>query len=183
MASSRRPRQRPPLDSERLEELAIRYVGRYATTGAKLRSYLARKLRERGWSEAREPDLDRLAERFRELGYVDDAAYAMAKSQALSSRGYGKRRLDEKLRIAGVADGDGSAAREHADAQALESALRFAERRRIGPFAQSAPDPRQKEKAIAAMIRAGHSFGLSRAIASLAPGAEVDRDDLQEQSR
>ena len=175
--------RRPPLDSQRLEELAVRYVGRYATTRVKLRAYLARKLRERGWSEVREPDLERIAERFCELGYVDDAVYAMAKSQALSSRGYGKRRLDEKLRLAGVDEEDGRAAREHADERAVDAALRFAERRRIGPFAASATDPRQREKAIAAMVRAGHAFGLSRAISALAPGAPVDRDHLAAQSR
>ena len=183
MAPSRSPRQRPPLDSRRLEELAVRYVGRYATTRAKLRAYLARKLRERGWSGEREPDLEQIAERFRELGYVDDAAYALAKSQALSSRGYGKGRLNDKLRMAGVAEEDGSAARDHADARAVEAALRFARRRRIGPFAASVADPKDRQKAIAAMVRAGHSFGIAKAIAALAPGAEVDPQALGEQSR
>ena len=44
----------------------------------------------------REPDLEAIAEQFAELGYIDDAAYALSKSRALSSRGYGKRRLDQK---------------------------------------------------------------------------------------
>lgn len=160
----------------------MRYVGRYATTRAKLRAYLVRKLRERGWSGEREPDLDRIAERFSELGYVNDSAYALAKSQALSSRGYGKRRLNEKLRLAGVGEEDGAAALQHADSRAVEAALRFAARRRIGPFASSLPDPRQREKAIGAMIRAGHSFGLARAIAGLAPGADIDPEQLNQQS-
>ena len=176
-------RRRPPLDSGRLEELALRYVGKYATTRRKLRAYLARKIRERGWSEPREPELDALADRFCELGYVDDAAYALAKSRALSSRGYGKRRLDEKLRLAGVEEEDGMAARDHADAEAVEAALRFAERRRIGPFGSEPPDPNRREKAIAAMLRAGHSFGIARAIAGMAPGAPVDVDELREQAR
>ena len=114
MARLRSPPAPVPLDLARLEELALRYVGRYATTRVKLIGYLARKLRERGWAGAREPDLEALAGRFSELGYVDDAAYALAKSHALSSRGYGKRRLEDKLRMAGVGDEDGAAAREHA---------------------------------------------------------------------
>ena len=179
-----RPLRRPrPLDSKRLQELALRYVGRYATTRAKLRAYLARKVRERGWSESTEPDLDRLAARFAELGYVDDAAYALTKAQSLSSRGYGKRRLDEKLRLAGIEEEDRAEARGHADARAVDSALRFAERRRIGPYAASACDPKQREKAIAAMVRAGHPFGLARAIAELRPGTNVDLDELRQQSR
>ena len=181
MTRPRSFRQRPPLDSRRLEELALRYVGRYATTRAKLRTYLERKIRERGWGGPGEPELDRMAERLGELGYIDDAAYALAKSQALSSRGYGKRRLDEKLRLAGIGEDDGAAARDHADAQAVEAALRFAERRRIGPFAASIADPQQREKAIAAMIRAGHSFTLAQAIAASPPGELVDVDELREQ--
>ncbi|HEY8434935.1 MAG TPA: regulatory protein RecX [Sphingomicrobium sp.] len=184
MAPPNAPRRRPPLDSRRLEEIAVRYVGRYATTRAKLRAYLSRKLRECGWNEAREPDLDGLANRFCELGYVDDAAYALAKSQALASRGYGKRRLSEKLRVAGVGEEDSGEARDHADAHALEAALRFAERRRIGPFAAEPPeDPKQRERAIAAMVRAGHSFDLARVIARLEPGTPVDMDVLREQAR
>src|SRR3954453_12835163 len=109
----------PPLDESKLNELALRYVGRFATTRAKLRSYLQRKVRERGWNGAREPDLTRVADRFAEQGYVDDAAYALAKSEALTVRGYGKRRVLDRLREAGVTEDDGAAAREHADAEAV----------------------------------------------------------------
>ena len=183
MARPRASRQRPPLDSKRLEELALRYVGRYATTRSKLRAFLARKLRQRGWSGEREPDVEALAERFCELGYVDDAAYALAKSLALSSRGYGKRRVGEKLRAAGVDQEDGAAALDHADSEAVDSALRYAQRRRIGPFAATAGDLRQREKAIAAMVRAGHSFTLARAIASLPSESSPDVQELAEKLR
>ena len=110
--NSRRPARRspPPLDSSRLQELALRYVSKYATTRAKLREYLTRKLRERGWDGERQPDLEALANRFAELGYVDDAAFALSKSRSLTARGYGRRRLDEKLRLAGVGEGDSAAA-------------------------------------------------------------------------
>ena len=183
MARLRQPRTPVPLDSKRLEELALRYVGRYATSRAKLIAYLSRKVRERGWSGTQEPDLDALAERFSGLGYVDDAAYALAKSRSLSSRGYGKRRLDDKLRMDGIGDDDAAEARAHAEKEAVDAALRFAQRRRIGPFASKEPDPRQREKAISAMIRAGHSFAIANAIARMAPGIEVDSDELRERTR
>jgi regulatory protein len=174
-------RDRPPLDQHKLEELALRYVERFATTRAKLRDYLRRKLRERGWAGDREPDLEPIAERFGELGYIDDAAFAMSKARALSGRGYGKRRLIEKLRVAGVDEADASDARMHADEEAVASALRFAERRRLGPFA-AAPyrERKDQEKALAAMVRAGHGFGLARAIIGLPPGAKIDLDELGE---
>jgi regulatory protein len=183
MASKRERTARAPLDERRLEELGLRYVGRYATTRAKLRAYLSRKIRERGWGGSREPDLEALANRFAGLGYVDDAAYALGKSQALTGRGYGRRRVVEKLRLAGVGEEDGVAATEHADSEAVASALRFAGRRRIGPYAAEAPDPKLREKWIAAMVRAGHSFALARAIAGLRPESDVDPDELGMRTR
>ena len=172
----------PPLSGEALQELALRYVGKYATTRAKLKSYLARKLRERGWDGEREPDLEALGDRFAQLGYIDDAAYALGQSRSLSSRGYGKRRLSQKLRLAGVEDEDRMEADAHADGAAVDAALRFAERRRIGPFASGVSDPGQREKWLAAMVRAGHAFGLAREIVRLSPGSEIDMDMLRERS-
>ena len=179
MARFRSTRAPVPLNDRRLEELALAYVGRYATTRAKLVAYLARKLRERGWDGDRQPDPEAIAARFADLGYVDDAAYALAKSQALASRGYGKRRLEQKLRLAGVADEDSAAARDHADEAAVDAALRYARRRKIGPFASAAPDPRGREKAVAAMVRAGHPFGIARILADMPPGAEFDIEQLR----
>ena len=184
MALSRERRRPRPLDEKTLEELAIRYVERFATTRAKLRSYLKRKVRERGWEAANEPQIESIAERFANQGYVDDAAYALAKSQSLSARGYGKRRLIEKLRAAGVEEADSEAARDHADNEAIESALKFASRRRIGPFASVAcREPRERERALAAMVRAGHSFSLAREIVDLAPGTEIEIREIAERAR
>jgi regulatory protein len=183
MALSPARRAPPPLDQSKLQELALRYVGKYATTRAKLRAYLARKLRERGWDGEREPDLDVLANRFAELGYIDDASYALSKSRDLSARGYGKRRLAQKLHHAGVSEDDSQGAFDAAEAEAAEAALRFARRRRFGPFATVSPDRPEREKWIAVMVRAGHDFGLARAIANLAPGCTIDPDMLAESSR
>jgi regulatory protein len=182
---ARKPRRQAiPLNQQTLEELALAYVGRFATTRAKLRTYLARKLRERGWEGAREADLAGLADRFAQSGLIDDAGYALAKAQTLTARGYGKRRVIERLRGAGVAESDSAAAREHSDKEALGAALRFAERRRLGPYAAAAPaGPKEREKAIATMIRAGHGFDVARAIVDLKPGAPVDLEDLAERAR
>lgn len=179
--SQRKPR--PPLDAARLDELALAYVGRFATTRAKLRAYLERKLRERGWSDGPAadvpgPDVDAIAERFAALGYVDDAAYALSRARSLTGRGYGARRVDQSLRQAGVGDDDSGPARELARGESIEAALRFAERRRLGPFASETADRKARDRALAAMIRAGHGFDLARAIVDLPPGADVNPVEL-----
>ena len=184
MEPARRRKASRPLDEGSLNELALRYVGRFATTRAKLRSYLARKVRERGWDGARDPNVSAIAERFADQGYVDDAAYALAKSQSLTGRGYGKQRVMQTLRAAGVEDEDGRAARSHAEEEAVSAALRFARRRRVGPYGTAElRDPREQQKALAAMVRAGHGFGLARAILELPQGTEINIEQLREHIR
>jgi regulatory protein len=179
--ASRRPRKpRPPLTAAKLEELALHYVGRFATSRAKLISYLKRKLRERGWEGAGEPDLDCLAAKLAGLGYVDDRAYAVSKARSLTSRGYGERRVGQALALAGIGEDDGTEARSLAQGDSVNAALRFARRRSLGPFAKTAPDPRERERALAAMVRAGHRFALARAIIDLEPGSEADPESLAE---
>lgn len=174
---------RPPLDQAKLNELALSYVGRFATTRSKLASYLQRKLRERGWSGAGDANVPALVERFERSGLVDDKAYAMAKAETLTRRGYGKRRVAVALRGAGVDDVAGAPALDHAEGEAEAAALRFAERRRFGPYAASVPsDARERsklrDKQLAAMMRAGHGLTLALVILRLQPGAIPDPGDL-----
>jgi regulatory protein len=173
----------PPLNDAALSELGLRYVGKYATTRSKLRAYLARKLRERGWDGTLDPDLEALADRFAELGYVDDAAFALTKSRSLAGRGYGKRRLAEQLKHAGITEEDSREALDAAETAAVSAALRFAQRRRIGPFAAEMADPQARERAIAAMVRAGHDSGLARKIMGLQPDQDADLVNLCESLR
>ena len=177
-----RPRRSPrPLDGKRLEELALRYVGRFATTRAKLVQYLQRKLRERGWEGEGAPDLESIAARFAKLGYINDRAYALAKESAHSARGLGQRRLSMALRSAGVDEEDGADALAISATRSLDSALRLAERRKLGPYAEHVlASPREREKAIAIFVRGGHDFQIARAIVELAPGDEEGLEELRQ---
>lgn len=178
MKAQRRKNTPPPIDEAALERLALHYVGRYATTRAKLRAYLSRKLGERGWAGAGAPPLEPLADRFAELGYVDDAAFAEARAGSLQRRGYGARRIGEALRAAGIEAEERERARRRAEPGAMAAALRFAERKRIGPYAQAAPDREARHKAFGAMMRAGHSIDIVRRVLGGQPGefpeSEVD---------
>ena len=169
----------PPLDGEALERLALRYVERYATTCAKLKDYLRRKLRERGWAGEDDPSeaIDGIVAKARDLGYVDDEAFARARSASLLRRGYGQRRLDAALRAAGVNEEDSEGAREEAREGAWRAVLRFAERKRGGPYAAAPLAPDQRRKILNAILRAGHPMDLARRVVEMAPGDLVDPDE------
>ncbi|GAA4021953.1 hypothetical protein GCM10022280_23190 [Sphingomonas swuensis] len=167
----RRQRRVPkPLDRVALNDLALHYVARFATSRAKLSTYLKRKLRERGWDGEGEPDLPALVAKLTEQGFVDDRAFAEAKGASLTRRGFGGRRVRDALSVAGIAEEDRAGALEAAEAAAWQSALRFAQRKRIGPYAEEAADRDGRAKALSAMMRAGHGFELARRIVAAAPG-------------
>ena len=174
-----RPRTpRPPLDRRHLEELALRYVGRFATSRKRLDDFLRRKLRERGWEGDGEAPVADVVERLAGLGYVDDAAFALSRARSLGARGYGPRRLAGALAEAGIAEDDAGPAMQCAGDDSAEAILRFARRRRIGPFAEQPPDRSTREKWLAAMVRAGHDFALARRIVDCPPGPAPSAADL-----
>jgi regulatory protein len=160
----------PPLDAASLDRMALRYVERFATTRAKLATYLRRKLRERGWAGTDPPDVEGLTERMATLGYVDDEAWATAKAEAMTRRGLGARRVRQALSHAGVEADDAAVVAPTLEATRIESALAFARRRRIGPYAPVAVTDRAAiERDMGRMVRAGHAPDLSRRIVRLAP--------------
>lgn len=169
----------PPLDAAALDRLALRYVERFATTRGRLADYLARKLRERGWAGPETADPAAVAERMAQRGYVDDRTYAATKGASLSRRGYGARRVAETLRAAGIAGDDAAPALAEVREQAWGSAVALARRKRIGPFAAVVADPRERERHLAQLLRAGHDLAIARRLVAMAPGEEPgDGDDL-----
>ena len=172
---ARKAKKRKPLDETSLRDLALSYVARFSTTGAKLEQYLARKIRERGVAEdadgrVKELDVSALVSDFITRGYVDDDAYARAKSRDLTARGYGAKRVEQALWAAGVEE----PVREDnapSEAASRRAAILLAKKRRFGPYGLSneedesqdtqetlAANRKQREKQVAAMLRAGHSF-------------------------
>lgn len=164
-----RKRAKPPLDEAALRDLALSYAARFASTGARLEAYLARKLRERGVAEDADGrtaaiDVPALVARLVELGYVDDAAYARMRARDLGQRGYGARRVEQALWAAGV-DEEIRADTAPGEAARRRAAVLMAHKRRIGPFGETADEDadrlelrKAREKAVAAMLRAGHDY-------------------------
>ncbi len=175
-AHRQRREKRPPkaLTTDSLSELALAYVGRFSTSKAKLAQYLRRKLRERGWEGEAAADVDTLIERIVGYGYVNDAAYAETTARSLVRRGFGKRRIASAIYAAGIDEADSVAARQVGEDARISAALRLAEKRRWGPYAdERLTDRAVREKRIAVFLRAGHDARLARAILALGPGEDV----------
>jgi regulatory protein len=159
-----RSRTQRPLDEALLRALALSSVGRYATTQAKLSAYLRRKVRDRGWSPDGAPPIDRLVSEFAGLRYVDDDQFAETRAGALFRRGLGPRRVRAALHQAGIDSVTADVRSALAPEEAMATARAFARRKRLGPFGPPDPDLRMRQRAFAAMIRAGHSVPVARLI-------------------
>ncbi len=115
-----------------------------------------------------------VAARLAGLGYVDDRAFAEARARSMTRRGLGGRRVAGALRAAGIEADDAEAAAPIVEAGAVEAALAFARRRRIGPYGDGDPDRAVREKQLAAMIRGGHELALAKRIVAMQPGDETE---------
>lgn len=177
MQRNRNMRAPKPLDQESLSRLALHYVGRYATTGAKLAAYLTWKIRERGWTGDEPADVSIVVERCATLGYVDDRAFAEMRAQSLGRRGFGGRPVHDALRHAGIASATISEVLP-SEAESLAAAEAFARRKKFGRFSDLPADPARRKRELAAMIRAGHSFLLARRFTSAASVADCDECDM-----
>ncbi len=157
----------PPLSKQKLDELALTYVARYATTEVKLKRYLSRKIKERGMVDGVWIDLDDITQKLTQLGFVNDEHYAQMKTDSLLRRGYGKQRVVGALRQAGIAESTVENLTNIEDQSAMNAAMAFAKRRRFGPFYKGLITREIEQKQIAAFLRAGHDYATVKYILKL----------------
>ena len=148
----------------RLENKAVHYLGRYASTRTRLESILrrfaARKLAGED-PERLEALIRRKVGHCAERGYVNDGHYARDKARNMRLQGASRHKIRVKLEQAGVdrrlIDGaiDERDAEAGPDAEA-EAALVYARRRRLGPFARKARlKDGWRQRHFASLARAG----------------------------
>jgi len=166
---SRKPGKLAPLEQDDLRDLALAYVAQFSTTRARLADYLQRKICERGVASNSDGlDVAEVVQRLVDLRYVDDEAYARARSQNLLRKGHGVERVAEALQAAGISE-EMRNDLAPATADARRAVVAMARKRGFGPFARDPDageglDPATREKQIAAMVRAGHDHADACAI-------------------
>ena len=169
-AAIRPPR---PVSLAYLDRAALAYLERYASSSENLRRVLTRKIEKRCRLRGEDPApflplVDEVVRRAIGGGYLDDQRYAEGRVAALRRRGGSTRGIAAKLRAKGVdpsAIGAALASHETDDAGA---AWAFARRRRLVPYRTAERAERRgkdaREKDLAALMRAGFSYGLAKAV-------------------
>jgi regulatory protein len=171
MTQASNRRTPPKLSPSYIENAALHYLERYASSRANLRRVLMRKA-DRSlahWGGERD-EAARMVEdvmaKLARLGYVDDAQYAEIKVRALHRKGGSVRAIAARLVSKGVEpEALEAALSELKDQQAgepdLAAALVLARRRRMGPYRLAEKRAEFRQKDLAALARAGFSHAIA----------------------
>lgn len=153
-----------------LENAALHYLERFATSSENLRRVLLRRVRRAAQTHGDDPAegaalVEALIARWRAAGLLDDAAYAEAKVRGLHRRGASPRAIRMALAArgveAGLAEGAVQALGGGAD---FEAAVNLARRRRLGPFRAEAARAGWRQRDLAALGRAGFGWEVARRV-------------------
>ena len=176
----RAPRKATP---KYLENAALYYLSRYATSAENLRRVMMLKVMRSARHHGTNPEdgaalIEAMIGRFLGSGLLDDGAYARARAQSLHRRGNSARVIRGKLKQKGVDDDIIAAAldarsedTEDGEDPELTAAVTLAKRRRLGPFAAQKPSQEKREKHLAALARAGFSYDVARRVID---GKDID---------
>ncbi len=167
-----------------LENAGLYYLARFSSSCANFRRVMMRKVEKSVRFHATDmaegaAHVDALITRFVANRLLDDIAYAEAKTAGLHRRGYPARAIRSRLRYKGVDDDviDRALAGLTSECENPEhvAAIRYAKRRRLGPFGPDNDRLGRREKDLAAMARAGFGFHqASRVIEAKSTGELED---------
>lgn len=166
---------------ERLEKAALWYLERYASAAANLEAVLMRRIKRslaaHGGEEAPLAAAVRdIVARFTRAGLVDDRSFAEARAATLSRRGKGSRLIRQQLIAKGVPpemadavlaerrDGADSALTEDVGDPDFAAAIRYARRRKIGPWRSDDLRRENRQRDMAALGRQGHDYETARRV-------------------
>jgi len=159
------------ITAQTIQNMAARYLNRYAPTISHFRSVLQRKVRR----ITQKPDelqaafalIEAEIQRCIKINILNDQHIAEAWARRCHIRGLSALAIRQKLRQKGIADTLIDSTLNHliAEKGLFQAAFNYAKRRRLGPF-QTSPERRanRKQKDLAAMMRAGHSYDICKAI-------------------
>ncbi|CAO4144832.1 Regulatory protein RecX [Methylorubrum thiocyanatum] len=189
VSTRREARPEPPVTAAWLERVATHYLDRYGASSEMLRRVLLRRVERRCRSRDEDPGvqaglIDETVARAQRAGLVDDARFAAARLRGLRRRGTSTRQAQARLAAKGIdaetiaatlaEEREGAEGAEAGEPDTEERAARaYARRRRLGPYRRPGTREANRERDLAAMARAGFSYGLAKSVI----GGEAEEDD------
>jgi regulatory protein len=156
----------------------VRYVARFDCTEQRLRTVLTNKVEAMRTTAHVEgvvsESIDRLIDRFKELGYLNDRRFAERLVESLRLRGASTRKIRDRLRSRGVRSETAAEVLSHTGQEDdFTAAVAWVKRRRLGVHRPIEQRKLKYQRDLAALARAGFSFEVARkALAVATPECE-----------
>ena len=177
------PRRARKVTAASLENAALHYLERFASSAANLRRVLMRRVKRAAAEHGSDPAegaalVEALIERLQRSGVLDDRSYAEAKAASLHRRGTSRRALAGRLAGQGI---DGtliaqalSGIEEQTGDAELAAACALARRRRLGPYRVGPAREDTARKELGAFARAGFSRDIASRVLACSDAAAVE---------
>ncbi|OHC74475.1 MAG: hypothetical protein A3G18_11325 [Rhodospirillales bacterium RIFCSPLOWO2_12_FULL_58_28] len=170
MEKSPRKKHKPrKVTAKSLENAAVYYLQRFASSSANFRRVMMRRVDRSARFHGTDRDegakmVDGLIRRFIDNGLLNDLAYAEALAGSRHRRGASRRTVFVKLKQKGLDDEIIRAAvdalADETDEPELAAAVILARRRRLGPFRPNNQRASLRDKDMAALARAGFGYDM-----------------------
>lgn len=170
-------------DARYLENAALHYLERFASSSANLRRILMRKVERSARAHGSDPVegeriVDDIITRYLRAGLLDDVAYASQQVASLRRRGKSRYGIRGRLAVKGVAAEIIDSTIEALDRESgegdLAAACALVRRRRLGPFRSERARIEHRRKDFATLARAGFSLDVARRVLSVSNAADLD---------
>lgn len=164
--TAKRQKQPRKISRQYLENAALYYLQRYATSASNFRRVMRAKV-QRSCAFHKTPPgefypvIDDMIARYAASGLLNDQGFAEARVTSLRRQGRSKNAIIAKLQAKGLSKShveEALAAHDGTDTE-LAAAIKVAKRKKLG----TAKDPKQRQKELAVLGRAGFSYEVARA--------------------
>ena len=168
-----------------LRNAALAHLNRYPTSAGHLRRLLLARVARSARLHDTDPEagsavVEALITEFSASGWLDDRAYAAGRAETLFRRGASARAIEAELAGKQIAPDliRQALARlgEVAADPELCAALRFARKRRLGPYRPADDCAARRGRDLAALARKGFDLELSRRIIDAADVTDLERE-------
>ena len=175
-----------PITYQALRNAGLRYLERYAASTKSLRDVLNRRISKVQYSDGPDPCtlkrwIDDIIEQFTNAGLLNDRLFAQARAASLFDKGASIKMIRSKLTKKGIVgvvlDKVISDLADEWRNPDLKAAIRFSQRKKIGPFRIRGDRDVFIKRDLASLGRAGFSFGIAKKVVHALDPDSLNEDD------
>lgn len=172
-STQEKKRQGPKkITPQRLKNIALYYLKRFDSSIDNLRQVLRRRINTYAyyhpeWNKQEAFQwVEDILKDFEDYGYLNDARYTEMKVKNYLAAGKSQRYIITKLRQKGISEAMVSSLIDKQEYDPFETALHFAQKKKIGPFRVADNRSEFRQKDMGTLLRAGFDYDVVQQVLS-----------------